>query len=179
MSQEPVNRAGNRRGMHPRSRAALVPGGAPVAPIGNQRHVTHGAYARIAVERLAEKEREVFDALAADAPLRDRDGALPAADGAIVRLAAEVLCRLDSVGEYLARRGIETAAGELRATVLEIEGRLRREASDHLEALGMSPRSRARLGVDVARAQSFDLAQHWADETDAGDVVVDVEASDG
>ena len=29
-------------------------------------------------------------------------------------------------------------------------------------ALGMTPRSRVRLGLDVARG--FDLAQHWATE---------------
>lgn len=177
VTPEAVNSAGNRRGMHPRSRSALVPGGVPPAPVGNQRHVVHGAYAQVAVERLEAKAREVFAALAADAPLRDRDGALPAADGAAVRLAAESLCRLDSVADYLARKGIEDDKGELRATVLEIEGRLRREASDHLDALGMSPRSRARLGVDVARAATFDLAKAWQLEHEQGDVIDAEEAS--
>jgi hypothetical protein len=111
-ASEPLNRAGNRRGMHPRSRSALVPGGVPAAPPGNRRHVTHGAYAAMAREHINAKAVEIFDALALDAPLTDRDGELPAADGALVRLAAEALCRLDSVGDYLARRGIETDAGE-------------------------------------------------------------------
>lgn len=167
MQRRETNRSGNRRGLSPRSRAALVPGGVPPAPKGNDRGVRHGAYARVAAGRLNAKAAEVFAALAADAPLRDAAGALPAADGALVRLAAEALCRLDSVAEFLARRGIEDDNGELRAGVLDIEGRLRREASDHLDALGMSPRSRARLGLDVARAQSFDLAQMWA----TGDVI--------
>ena len=69
-----------------------------------------------------------------------------------MRLAAEALCRLDSVGDYLARRGIEDADGELRTSVLDVEARLRREAADHLDALGMSPRSRVRLGLDLVRA---------------------------
>lgn len=163
--RDETNRAGNRRGLHPRSQAALVPGGVPAAPAGNGRGVTHGAYARVADSRLEAKAREVFGALVEDAPLRDPDGSLPAADGAAVRLAAEALCRLDSVGEYLARRGIENDAGELRLTALEAEGRLRREAADHLDALGMSPRSRAKLGVDVARAQPMDLAAYWAQQT--------------
>lgn len=149
-------------------------GGRPLSP-EHRPALRHGAYATIAADRLDAKAREVFDALAADAPLRER-GELPAADGAVVRLAAEALCRLDSVSDYLARRGIEDEKGQLRAGVLEVEGRLRREASDHLEALGMSPRSRARLGVDVARAQAFDLAQHWAEQD--GDDVVDGEVSD-
>jgi hypothetical protein len=45
---------------------------------------------------------------------------------------------------------------------VELEGRLRREVADYLDAMGMSPRSRARLGLDVGRG--FDLAQHWAQE---------------
>lgn len=158
---EPLNRAGNRRGMHPRSRSALVPGGVPPAPIGNQRHKSHGAYAAVARERLDAKAREIFDALALDVPLRDPDGGLPAADGGTVKLAALALCRLDDVSDFLARRGIETGAGELRVTVLEQEGRLRREVADHLDALGCSPRSRARLGVDVARAAAVDPLSDW------------------
>lgn len=149
-----------------RQLANLKRGGNP-APVGNQRRRTHGAYAAVAADRLDAKVREVFDALAADAPLRAEDGGLPAADAAAVRLAAEVLCRVDSVSEYLTRRGIEDADGGLRTTVLELESRLRNEAADRLDALGLSPRARARLGLDVARAQSFDLAQHWAGEDDS------------
>jgi hypothetical protein len=55
--------------------------------------------------------------------------------------------------------------------VLELEGRLRREAGDFLEAMGMSPRSRAKLGLDLARTQTFDLAKHWADGDDQADVI--------
>ena len=124
---------------------------APPAPAGNARRRTHGAYAVVALERLAAREADVFAALAADAPLQE-DGTLPPADGALVRLAAEALCRLDSVGDYLARRGIEDDAGELRISALDVEAKLRREAADHLDALGMSPRSRVRLGVDLVRA---------------------------
>ena len=45
---------------------------------------------------------------------------------------------------------------------LDIERRLRREAAEYLDALGMTPRSRARLGVDLTQAR--DLAQEWARE---------------
>lgn len=134
--------------------------GVTVPPAGNQRAVTHGAYAVIAHDRIDVKVREVFDALAQDVPLRAADGGLPHADGAAVRLAAEVMCRLDNVRDYLERRGIEDDAGELRTGTLELEGRLRREAADHLDALGCTPRSRARLGVDLVR--TVDLAAEMA-----------------
>lgn len=85
----------------------------------------------------------MFEAVAADAPLRDDAGELPAADHVQVRLLAECLCRLEDVSRSL----------------IELEGRLRREAADHLRELGMTPASRAKLGLDVARG--FDLAKHW------------------
>lgn len=72
---------------------------------------------------------------------------------------AEALCRLESVAEYLNRRGWETDDGEPRPAV-EVERRLRVEVADHLDALGMTPRSRAKLGLDLSRG--FDLAASWA-----------------
>lgn len=147
-----------------RQLANLQRGGGRPASVEHRPALRHGAYAAIAGDRLEAKARDVFDALAADAPLRATDGGLPAADGAMVRLAAEALCRLDNVTDYLARRGIEDGRGELRTAVLDVEARLRREAADHLDALGCSPRSRAKLGLDVARAATIDLARHWADE---------------
>jgi hypothetical protein len=128
--------------------------GGPPAPRGNTWAVTHGATAKIARDRLEAKEREVFDAVAADAPLRNGDGSLPAADGVLVRLLAEALCRLDSIGSYLRDHGlIDPKTGQPRS-VLEIEGRIRREAADYAEALAMSPRSRVKLGVALVQAAS-------------------------
>jgi len=132
----------------------------PAPPSGNQRARRHGGYSTIALARLDAKAREVFDALAADAPMRDADQ-LPAADAALVRLAAECMCRIDTVSAYLAAHGVLDDKGNVRPAA-ELEGRLRREAADYLDALGMTPRSRAKLGLDVARAQTFDLAEYWA-----------------
>ena len=139
---------------------------APPAPLGNQRARRHGAYAAVARERLDAKVRELFDALSADAPLRDAFDELPAADAAAVRIAAEALCRLDDLAAYLRDHGLLDEAGNVRS-VVELESRLRREAADHLDALGMTPRSRAKLGVDTARA--FDLAQAMSALTDDED----------
>jgi hypothetical protein len=35
-----------------------------------------------------------------------------------------------------------------------------------MDALGMTPTSRAKLGLDLVRAQSFDLARQWAEDDD-------------
>lgn len=133
----------------------------PAPEPGNQRARRHGGYAAVAVARMEAKVREVFDALAADAPLRDQVGELPAADGALVTLAAECLCRLEDVSANVRDHGLLDGEGGVRP-VVELEGRLRREAADYLDALGCTPRSRARLGLDVARG--FDLAEHWAEQ---------------
>lgn len=138
------------------------------APSGNARARTHGAYAQVAHQRLDAKAAELFEALAVDAPLRDEVGELPRHDGAQVALLADVLCRLDDVRANVRDFGVFEQRGMRRGQVrsaVELEGRLRREASDYLDALGMTPRSRAKLGLDLQRG--FDLAQHWAEE--AGD----------
>jgi hypothetical protein len=64
-----------------------------------------------------------------------------------------VLCRLENVNSYLTAHGYLDDAGDVRPAA-DLAGRLRREAADYLDALGMSPRSRAKLGVDVSRAAS-------------------------
>lgn len=138
--------------------------GGTVAPAGNRRAVRHGAYAVVAAARLDVKAREVYEALAHDAPLRDAVDELPAADGAAVRLAAEVMCRLDDLSAWLAAHGWLDANDQPRESLLDLERRLRGEAADHLDSLGMTPRARARLGLDVARAAGFDLAAQWAED---------------
>src|SRR3954470_9639039 len=145
--------------------------GAPRPPLQNLgqhpgRQPLHGAYAQLAPDRVDAKVGEVFEALAEDAPLRERDGGLPAADTVAVRMLAEVLCRLESVTVHLRDFGVlDQQTREVRPAV-HVEAKLRREVADWLDALGMTPRARARLGVDVARAQggAFDLAARWAED---------------
>src|SRR5215211_5252707 len=121
------------------------------APEGNGYARKHGGYATIVRDRLQAREREVFEALAADAPLQEH-GELPVADAAVVSLLAQALCRLDDVSAHVRDFGMfDQETGQVRPAV-ELEARLRREVHDLAESLGMTPRSRARLGVDVQRA---------------------------
>jgi hypothetical protein len=126
---------------------------APAAPQGNSRHRVHGAYARVLPFVLDAKATTIFDALAGDAPVRADDGGLPAADALPVRLLAELLCRLDSIGEYLGRRGWEGEDGQPRP-VLDVEARLRGQAVELMRELGLTPASRVKLGVDLVRGLS-------------------------
>ena len=84
---------------------------APPAPVGNRRRLVHGAYGAVAAERLDAKARELFAALAEDAPVRADDGGLPSHDAVAVRMLADALCRLDSIAEYLGTAGLEDEHG--------------------------------------------------------------------
>jgi len=150
---------------HAIQRANLKP--APPAPAGNRRTLRHGGYAAVARERLEEKVLEVADALGSDLPLRDAAGGVPRADAVAVRLLSESLCRLDDVSAHLRDFGLfDQATGEPRPA-LDLERRLRAETLDLAESLGLTPRSRAKLGLDLQR--SFDLAALWAQESEADD----------
>ena len=150
--------------------------GGPPAAAGNQQAVRHGAYAAIAKSELEGKVAEIHDALTADAPVREADGSLPAADAPAVKMAAEALCRLDRISEYVERRGWEDESGKPRP-VLEYESRLRSHSLDLLRELGMTPASRAKLGVDLQRG--FDLAAQWQAEAEAEEAEHDGEVIDG
>jgi len=124
--------------------------GGPVQP-GNSHRVTHGGYARVAIEQMEAKAREVFEALAGDAPLRDSDGELPAADTLAVRMLAECLVRLDRVAADVRDHGWrDERTGDPRP-VIELENRLRAEALTWARELGMTPAARVRLGLDLAQ----------------------------
>lgn len=114
------------------------------------RPVSHGGYARIAQRDLDAKVREIYAAVGEDLPLRE-DGQVPRADAVALRLLAECLCRIESVSDYLSRRGWQDEDGEVRPAV-DLERRLRAEALDLLRELGLTPAARAKLGVDLVRA---------------------------
>lgn len=146
----------------------------PSAEPGNRRAMIHGATENPHRERLEKKAKEVYDALAGDAPVRAHDGSLPRHDSAMVTLLATTLCRLENVGTYLADYGWKDAqTKQPRHHVLGLEAKLRKEAAEYLDALGMTPKSRARLGVDLVRAR--DLANEWSSPADDHEVTDDDE----
>lgn len=125
------------------------------APEGHTRSLKHGAHARLATTLIAGSWSEtIYAALAEEAPIRDRvdrddPGTLQAPDRQLVELLASCLARLQSVAAWLELRGPLDEDGTPRAAA-SAERALRREAAAYLDALGMTPRSRAALGLDVA-----------------------------
>jgi hypothetical protein len=103
---------------------------------------------------------EIRDALADAAPVRDQAGELPAADEATV-LAARALCRVRRVEAWCDMHGyLDERTGDVKPAVRYLE-QATRTANELLASLGMNPRSRMRLGVDLQR---IDLASAMSEE---------------
>lgn len=145
------------------------------------RKPTHGAYATVTEAELQGKTREIFDALAADAPVRAADGGLPPAHTLTVRMLAEVMVRRERVRVTELSQGLEIASGPRKGAlrgVVEYGMRLDAQALELAKELGMTPRSGAALGLDIARGRRTledevaSAGDPWAQhEPPRGDVV--------
>jgi hypothetical protein len=145
-SRDPSRRAAQRRNLRP----------APPAPLGHTRTLKSGGRATAKTLPVAETAAEIRDALAAAAPVRDDAGELPVADEPVVELAALALCRVRRVSAWLDAFGfMDERTGDVRPAVRYLE-EATRTADRLLGSLGMTPTSRAKLGLDLVR--QIDLA---------------------
>ena len=129
----------------------------PAAPTGNRRTVKHGGAVTKKTHRaeIEAKERAIEDILAASAPVREH-GQLPLADRPLVHVLAQQLVRHELMTEYVYEHGMFGDGGKvLPATELLEKSAMR--IAHLLDRMGMSPTSRAKLGLDLAR--TADLAQ--------------------
>ncbi len=114
--------------------------------------------------------------------MRDSDGALPVHDRQVVELLAGALARLQSVGTWLDLHGALDEKGVSRPA-LDVERRLRNEVARLLDALGMTPKARAALGLDLQRAatgaQEAEAARAARERLDRRLVDLDVEEAGG
>ncbi len=154
--RRPIGGGGAR---NPASLANLQPGRGAAGP-GNSRALSHGAYSAQLLADVSAEVQELMAALAAAAPVREVGGELPAADLVAVEVAARALKRYRHIAAWCDTYGrITERTGEVKPAAV-LEGQAERSLREAIDSLGMSPVSRARLGLDVAR--SFDLAAHWA-----------------
>jgi hypothetical protein len=157
LSSDPVKRE---------AQLANLRAGAGAGDGGLQRATKHGAYAAITMHELDAKVRELVDAIGADLPVREADGGVPAADAIPLRMLAETLIRRERVRESELRHGIEAKDGKLRG-IVEFGLRLDGQALKLCEQLGLTPRARASLGLDLARTERMvDVAQALSDGDD-------------
>lgn len=133
---------------------------APPAPGSNKRAWKHGAYHALTRAELDVEVAAMRDALGADAPLLD------AADVATLDDWAGCRVHLRAAERDLADHGWkDRVTGEARS-LAEYARKLRRDSLEYAREFGCTPRSRAALGLDVARG--FDLAEHWAEQDREG-----------
>jgi hypothetical protein len=133
------------------------------ADVGNSLALKHGFASRLLVQDVAAEVAELASLLAEAAPVKDADGSAPLADTTAIEVAAVALKRWRSVHSWCDLHGRLTDKGEVKpAAHYELEGE--RALHRCLDVLGMNPASRSRLGLNIARAQSFDLARTWAEE---------------
>lgn len=83
----------------------------------------------------------------------------------VVHLLARCLVRLERLEEFHATYGAFDLKSKAPRPSLELERRLRAEALDYARELGMTPRSRAALGLDLRRG--MDLARAAAEDWEA------------
>jgi P27 family predicted phage terminase small subunit len=165
MPRRKRNRLGERTGgsvRHPNSLANLRRGGGP-SLAGNSYQLRHGALSKQLLADVSAEVVELMDLLAEAAPVREGDGSLPPADVVAIELAARCLKRYRHIAAYLDLHGRIADSGKVRpgaAYEVQAENQLHQA----LDALGMTPTSRARLGLNIARAADFDLAARWAEE---------------
>lgn len=135
---------------------------APVAPSGNTRAAHHYGRAKVSIPGTDAARQEIMAALAEAAPVRDRDGRLPAADAAAVELAARALARVRAIDAWLDEHGMFGRGAKLRPAVQYLD-QATRTAAGLLASLGMTPRSRAALGLDLVRAADLSSAMSEPD----------------
>jgi len=144
LSDDPIKRA--------RQLANLRPQPAPPPPEGNVRALVHGGRARKATLVTAGSWTErIYAELEAEAPLRDADGGLPLHDRQAVELLASALARLQAVSAWLDTRPAVDEKGRPWPAE-DTAHRLRLEIARGLDGLGLTPTSRAKLGLDLVRA---------------------------
>lgn len=135
---------------------------APAAPKDNKRRMTHGAKAQPDAKRLAEIEGDICAAL----PVRDSNNEAPVHDLAAVHLLAVAVARLETVSAYVDRYGSFYKGGRLRPAA-EHEQKLIERVGSLLDRLGLTPASRARIGVDLVRTRDLAREMSGMDAIDA------------
>jgi P27 family predicted phage terminase small subunit len=131
---------------------------------GNTLRLKHGFRSKQLIADVSDEVNEVMDGIAAVVPVRE-NGEAPACDTMAIELCAVALKRWRSVYAYVDLHGVLDDKGNEQPAA-RVEREAERALWRALGELGLSPQSRSRLGLNLARAQSFDLARHWQEQDD-------------
>ena len=143
-----------------RQLANLKRGGSPTAKGEPSTRLSHGGRSELLFRDVEAEVRELMEALGEAAPVREPDGSVPPADMAAIEQAARALKRYRHLAAWCDLHGrLDGGTGKVKPAA-EYELKAERSLAVALDSLGMTPTSRARLGLDLAR--TTDLALDWA-----------------
>jgi hypothetical protein len=120
---------------------------------GNELAVVHGGYS---VVKLEPRATEIADEIRALVP------ASSPSDEPSIRLLALALAQVEAATTWVAEHGIVDERGQPRG-VLRHLGAMLNTAARIADRLGMTPTSRAQLGLDLTRAKGEALRAHVAE----------------
>ena len=147
-----------------RQLANLKRGNNPTPPGQPPARLIHGGRSELLFRDVESEVTELMEALGETVPVRDPDGSIPAADMAAVEYAARALKRYRHLSAWCDAHGrIEEKTGAVKSAA-DYELQAERSLANALEALGMTPTSRAKLGLDLQRTAAS------ADELEAARV---------
>lgn len=119
---------------------------------GNQLAVTHGTFSAL---RMAPRAEAIADDLRSIVP------ASSASDEPTIRLLALTLAQVEAATAWVAQEGIVDKKGQPQP-ILRHLGTMTNTAARLCSALGLTPTSRAQLGLDLTRARGEALREHLA-----------------
>jgi hypothetical protein len=112
---------------------------------------------------LLARSPECYDVIAAGCPFKEPDGSLPAAYHPLALAAAGELARYRQCEAYVGRKGMFDRKGNLNPAAEHMR-KTAKGLAELLAQLGMTVRAAAQVGLDLKKAQNFDLARFWAEE---------------
>lgn len=134
---------------------------APPADKGNGRAMQHGLGAKLP-ENLPPEAEELRQLLRENSPVRGSDGDAHPADEAYIFNAARFWAKVNRANDWLEEHGWFGEDGQLRPVVAELR-KHEDQLAKYLDQLGMTPTSRARLGLDLARTADLATAMSEPD----------------
>lgn len=145
---------------------------APPAEKDNGRAMQHGLAAKLPVNMPPEAEA-LQEVIRAAIPVRGSDGQAHPADEPYIANAARFWAKVNRANDWLDEHSWFGEDGELRPVVAELR-KHEDQLTRYLDQLGMTPTSRARLGLDLARTADLATAMSEPDPEKRRAMLADV-----
>lgn len=164
----------------PKTRKGIYGKSGPPAPKGHRYSVKHGGLVTQKTHALEmkAKQKELEVALSAAAPVRSHNGKLPVYDEHIVSLLAAVMVQFDNMTEFAHENGFLDKNGD-PLTFVDVYGKVADRIARILDKLGMTPSSRAKLGLALVKSATLAEALSEPDKDKRMEMLADLGVIEG